>query len=416
MKSRWVALLAIFMLLFGCIDNILGQNPAPLPKDFPSGNGPLSVAPVQKQQDTQQEIPPPPPSESQLPPAPPAQNNPAPAVPAKPAPLISKTALLDFGQGFDFGEGSVWLDDVADHQSQLAFLTAKFPNGEIAKKQVQTFESSYLPYASPSGRNFWIYVSQVGSGYGIDVKWAKIAVVEARDDGKRFQRSLYSDILGNESIRALASAQALGNQIERSPINKSESIDAGVLRVTLDELSHYPESNNPALVSIYGSGGALLDKAKIPAGYAYALTASDGKKYAVYYGGGGVGKLSGLHYADLGVYAAGSASLSPGTLYRIIAPQQNRTTGRYVGQFSLPGEISQPTDREFSLRMKDYWQPTAFVSTVLLEIIDEDGYVTNAGVATKAEPFLLKDKYGRSYSAWLDEISSSQAKVTLYRE
>ncbi|MEM2137660.1 MAG: hypothetical protein QW568_01070 [Candidatus Anstonellaceae archaeon] len=422
MKFWLLSMIAVSLLLFGCVDSLLGQgseppaspaiNPSspPQPDDNELPPAPPAGTPAQSPPSPSADLPSAPPAN------PPAQNTtPAPA--PKPAPSIYKYGLLDMGQGIDFSEGSVWLEDIAAHETQLAFLTAKTPTGEISKKAAQALPGSPISYVSPSGRKFWLYVSMTGGGMDIQKKWAKVFVLEAKEEegDNRFLKSLYADFIGDDTLGKMEYSSLLGSQVSRGLLDNTQILDAKNFLVRFDDLNKYSDAGtSTALVSILDSNGVVLDKAKIPQSHAYIFSAPSGGKYAIYNEGGGVGQSSGVKYASLRVTNAGSGSPQAKRLYSAQNWKQNKSTS-FVEKLTLPSYGSVMTEREFSLRLKDSWYTNAADLTAAIEVLDEDGYVTDFGIARKDLPFLTKDKYGRTYEIWLDSLSFGQATVSLYR-
>lgn len=320
------------------------------------------------------------------------------------------------GQGIDFSEGSVWLDDIANHETQLAFLTAKTPTGEVSKKAAQVLPGSPMSYVSPSGRKFWLYVSMTGGGMDIQKKWAKVFVLEAKEEkgDNRFLKSLYADFIGDDTVGKMEYSALLGSQVSRGLLNTTQVLDARNFLVRFEDLNRYSDAGtSTVLVSLFDANEVLLDKAKIPQSHAYIFAAPGGGKFAIYNEGGGAGKSSGVKYASLKVTNAGSGSPQAKRLYSAQNWKQNKSTS-FVEQLTV---LKTPvaTEREFWLEVEDSWYTNAFDGIAAIKVLDEDNYVTDFGIIRRDLPFLTKDKYGRTYEIWLDSLSSSQATVSIYR-
>jgi len=411
-KLVLLSFLAFSLVLFGCAG-------------FPFGE---EQAEQQQEQEEQEEQMPEQVEEEQEMPEQEEQPPPVPQVPeeeqaeeqeqAEPKELINIYGLLKVGQGIDFQEGKVFLDDIWNYDElQPAIISLKDPNEGLVR-QVQLFEFNEAKYESASGRDFWIYVGQTAAGYDIDVKWAKIYAMESKDSSYKFEKELYQDFIGNHSVGSLPREQVFGSRIAKGLLEKGQMLAAGQeIYIGFDDLSKYPEAENPALLSIYGPTMLHLDSAKVPERHSYSYSLN-GEYYAIYVSATGTGELTEKRWAAVDVFHAGSGYLEPGRLYFAENNTWEKPAGMKVADITIIGNASKKdSTREFYLKLVDYGELKGDGEFAVIDVLDEDDYHTDRGIVQKDVPMLVTNKYDKTYSVWLEEITTGTptVKLELYR-
>jgi len=345
--------------------------------------------------------------------------NATPIVPAVPTPTYAVSRLLNAGESLEFSEGSVKLIDVWGGSGVLpAALAISGPRGEnyTELQLVLGQAAKYRIY----GRDFWVYADTTDAGATTSIRRALLHVLEAREIGGAFDKSLYSDVLPAQAA-TIAGSSALGRQVASGLLNSSQSLRAnGGLTVKFEDARRYPSDGSVAMVKIWDDYSEP-SYASIPLGQAYVYAPANTVKYMIYYGAGGIGSISGKPMAGLQVFEAGPLVEGKNHLVDIANYSSKPGEKRLVGKFGLKAGQDAAATRDFYmryvyLRMIDCSGAGNGFATAWSE--DQDRKPIEMGIIGQDYPMYFKDNFNLSYSVWLESLSciTNEASVSVYKE
>ncbi|MCX8197820.1 MAG: hypothetical protein N3F07_01320 [Candidatus Micrarchaeota archaeon] len=343
-----------------------------------------------------------------------AQPTPQPRQPPKEA----ASAHLRAGSSLNFSEGAIRLLDVwAESES----LPAKLSVSDLQRRNYSEFQlvaGQAKKFVAPSGRQFWIYAKSTDAGAASGAKRAHIFVFEAKEKGEAFEESLYGDALGGAAA-SLPASQAFLWKASSSILNRSSVLRAGSLSVELEDLRAYPKPPSVAMVKIW-DGYSEPQYASIPLGHAYLFASPYRSKYFIYNAASGLSR-SGEPKSELHVFAASGAAEGGSRLYRIDDFDSPPSQQSLVGKFNL--RMGQPVSvardfymRHTYLRLLDCSPGSK--GFALASAQDDQFLEVSEGMMSPGHPLRFKDKFNRTYSAWLESLAcaSGEATVSVYKD
>ncbi len=323
--------------------------------------------------------------------------------------LFGEKTFTYIGDTLDLGEIKIAFNgfntqaDDYPYPPSLQITEAK--GALLAKKKISV--RTYETYTTASNKTYLIYVSETGNGFSTTARWAHIRVYQVIGspdnlaDIKAQDETLADNVTDNG-----AQPDSL---VTQKTINISETVDAGMFKIRLDDLSTIKNGSSPAMLTIMDANATILKQTIIETGGMMVYRLPNGDRYATYVEE--TAALEGNGWAKVWVYNVNNQpdvlSIKPD--YRV------STTGwplKESSNLSAGGIIDLVN---FKVRLDGVAQyPIKNPKSAIVTLLDRIENVSERKTIPAGYGIFYTNKDGDRFLVFCDSTTDKGAKISVY--